>query len=110
MANTAAETTEIEMTVVGNSVSEYGTPRPRIVLSFPASMHHRECRVALLQLAAEIEAASLCGEWIVTIGDVFIAGHGRKQARIELELAVGSTSEAEAGLEVLRRAVQEVQQ
>lgn len=107
MANTTAETTGIE-TQVAFGHTEHGTPQLRVVVRFTSDMPYRHCRAALLTLAAAIERLSLRENWVVIIGDVNHAGRSRKQARIDLELAVGSARETEAGLDVLHRAVHEV--
>ena len=84
--------------------SEYGNPQPRVTVSFPGSMHHRECRVALLHLAAAVEARSMGEEWIVNIGPVCWASGKRQVARLHLELATDSVFEAKRGLAVLQQA------
>ena len=71
-------------------------------------MSYRACRAALLHLAAEIEQRSGDERWVVTIGDVFSAGHRRREACVELELSGGSERETEVALDVLRQAVREV--
>jgi len=109
MANGETAEQEIEL-VIEMKHSEFNTPRPQVTLRFPdgPTTTYRRCRAFMFRLAAAIEEQSSGGEWIVLVGDVFRAGHDMRVARVELELASGSESEAEAAIEALHRAVQEV--
>lgn len=106
-ANTAERETAIQGTVELGP-SDYGTPAPRVVVRFPDGLPYRQCRAWMFGLAAEVEERSTEAGWIVRVQDVFLAGGGRKQSYLELELFSGSMDEAEAALEVLRQAVKEV--
>ena len=91
---------------ISQGEAQYGTPEPQLEIRFPKGAHHRQVGAAIHKLAAEVELATPEHErWIVETETLY-EGRGR----VYLELADGTPAEAERGMAMLKKLVEQSRQ
>jgi hypothetical protein len=82
---------------VSQGESRYGSPEPQLEVRFPKGTSSRALMAALHRLAADVELATPAGErWLVHVEHAY-----DERGRVYVELADGTTEEAERALRVL---------
>jgi hypothetical protein len=86
--------------------AQYGTPEPQIEIRFSRGAHHRQVSAAIHRLAAEVELATPEHERWVVETETLYEGRGR----VYLELSDGTPAEAERGMAMLKKLVEQSRQ